>query len=274
MNLPVRWNMSERICEAYEKLGAQSSALHGHHHFLMTLITSGRGVQTLNGKDIPFEAGDIFILSPADFHKNTVADGETYDYLGAKFPYEILDSRLSDMCELGRFPIHLHLSETTEERIRSAFRLLVSESERKASTPDSEVLLRALIEQILILALRELPREERSPSGEFVNRTLGFLHSSFREAVTVSDAASYVGYTPNYFNTIFRGAFGVPFGVYLRNMRLSYAKNLLLSGNAPLTEIAIDAGFGSLSHFSRSFRAANGMSPIEYRKRYKPEQKE
>ncbi len=264
--------MSDRVCEAYEKKNAGSSTLHGHHHFLMTLITAGKGVQTLNGEDISFKEGDLFILSPADFHKNTVAAGEHYDYYGVKFPYEIIASELSDMCELSRFPIHLRLSETTKVRITHAFRLLVEEAGAERKTPDSEILMRALIEQLLILALRELPTEDRTPAGSFVNRALGFLHSNFREPIAVADAAAYVGYAPNYFNTIFHSVFGIPFGAYLRNMRLTYAKNLLLSGNMSLTEIAIDAGFGSLSHFSRSFRAVHGVSPIEYRKRYKAEQ--
>jgi AraC-like DNA-binding protein len=49
-------------------------------------------------------------------------------------------------------------------------------------------------------------------------------------------------------------------------MRLSYAKNLLLSGDATLTEIALKAGFCSLSHFSRTFSAEYGMFPTEYRR--------
>lgn len=266
MNIPVRWNMNDKICEAYERKNAGTSALHGHHHFLITLITRGEGIQTLNGEDVPFKAGDLFILSPADFHKNTITCPDGYDYLGAKFPFEVLDPRLCDMCELDRFPIRVSLCSDTEKRIRSAFELLVEESSKMRRTPDSEILLSALIEQIFILSIRALPKKDSRKSSAFVNRALSFLYSNFSKPLTVGDAAAYVGYTPNYFNSMFHKEFGAPFASYLRNMRLGYAKNLLLSGNAPLTEIAIEAGFGSLSHFSRNFSAEYGFSPMEYRK--------
>ena len=66
MSMPIRWNLNKNICDAYEKQGSKSSALHGHHHFLITLITGGAGTQVLNGKEIFFEPGDLFLLSPRD----------------------------------------------------------------------------------------------------------------------------------------------------------------------------------------------------------------
>ena len=267
MKLPIRWNLENKICEAYRRSDAGTSALHGHNHFLITLITRGEGTQTLNGEDIAFREGDLFILSPADFHKNTLRDGESYDYYGVKFKYELLSPALSDMCAMERFPVHISLSEQGRRFIGSAFELLCLECSSGRRDEASEVLMRGLIEEIFVLAIRELPKAETSSSGSFVNRTLGFLHSNFRERITVAEAAAYVGYTPNYFNSIFHRAFGEPFGVYLRNMRLNYAKNLLLSGDLPLTIIAIESGFGSLSHFSRIFKSESGESPTEYRKR-------
>ena len=266
IKVPIRWTLENKICEAYERKNVGSSALHGHNHFLITLIKRGVGVQTLNGEEIAFRPGDLFILSPADFHKNTLAPGETYDYYGVKFKYELLDSRLSEMCALDRFPVRIRLSDTTESFISSAFSLLFKECETPTLSADSEVLIKALVEQIFILAVRELPAADSYVSDAFVNRTLGFLQSNFREKVTVSDVAACVGYTPNYFNSIFHRVFGVTFGNYLRNMRLEYAKNLLLSGDAPLTEIAIESGFGSLSHFSRNFSDAFGCTPTQLRR--------
>ena len=73
MSIPTRWQLEKDICDAYEAKEHTSSALHGHYHFLLIYITRGRGVQTLNGSEIPFGEGDMFLLSPADFHKNTVA---------------------------------------------------------------------------------------------------------------------------------------------------------------------------------------------------------
>ncbi len=265
MKPPVRFRLDDSVCDAYfvEKMG--SSALHGHHHFLLTLVTRGEGVQLLNGREIPFAPRDLFILSPADFHKNVLPRGESYAYFGVKFHYELLDSRLAALASLDRFPLHVRLGEGEAAEAEAIFSRLVSE----CAHPDrmaGAVLRRALVEQLFILALRSLPATEAGRDSVFVNRALGYLYSHFGESIGVADAAAYIGYTPNYFNSLFRESFGVPFGAYLRKMRLSYAHNLLSAGGAGVTEAAAEAGFLSLSHFSRAFKEEYGTSPASFKK--------
>ena len=266
MTMPVLWSMDNLVCDAYEALDSISSGLHGHHHFLLTVITRGRGIQTLNGKDIQFCPNDLFLLSPSDFHRNTVAPGESFDYFGVKFSYELLDERLSDLCVMERFPIHIHLSDSTAKIIRFIFTQLVDESRHGQNRLANRAYQQALVEQLFILALREMPQDNAVRPSTFINRALGYIYSHFYEPITVSDAASYVGYTPNYFNTRFRELLNVPFGEYLRQLRLTYAENLLLASNTSVTEIALEAGFASLSHFSHCFCVKYGVSPQQYRK--------
>ena len=266
MSMPVRWDMSKKICDAYRIKGARSSDLHGHHHYLITLVTGGSGVQTLNGAEIAFEPGDLFVLSPMDFHENRVESTDGYDYLGVKFPYGVIDPRLWELWGNDSFPMHSRLADSEYSEIRAIMERLVDECRRESALAASEIMLKALLEQLVVLVIRALPRTVGSGADNFISRTLGFLHSNFRDSVSVADAAANVGYTPNYFNTIFRERFGSPFGEYLKKMRLSYAKNLLLSGDASLTEIALEAGFCSLSHFSRTFSAEYGVFPTEYRR--------
>lgn len=268
MTIPVRYAMDEVVCDAYEAVRTQSSTLHGHHHFLLTLITQGSGIQTLNGREIPFQPDDMFFLSPADFHKNTLAEGESFSYYGLKFAYELLDDRLTDLCALDQLPMHMHLQEPDATVAREAFRQLVEECEHGKDRPGSKAYQQALAEQLIILALRQIKQDDQQRPEVFINRALGYLHSHFSESITVANAAAYVGYTPNYFNTCFREQMGMPFGEYLRQMRLNYGENLLRSSAMPITDVAYASGFGSLSYFSRSFCKQYGISPLEYRKKY------
>lgn len=287
MSMPVRWQMQDLIdehqmqhrnaapasahrtpiCDACKIVGRGSSVLHGHQHFLMTLITRGRGIQTLNGVDIPFQADDLFLLSPVDFHHNTVAEGESFDYYRVCFSYELLEARLSSLFAPDKLPLHLHLSKNTAALATELFARLAEESENGQERAGHKTYLQALVEQLLIVVLRELPASQVSQPSTPVNRALGYLHAHFHEQISVGDAAAFAGYTPNYFNYCFRNRMGIPFGEYLRNMRLAYAENLLRASNMPVTEIAFESGFGSLSHFSRSFRETYGCAPQEYRRK-------
>jgi len=287
MSIPVRWQMQDLIdehkkhnpaadnqeenltpiCDACKITGRGSSVIHGHQHFIMTLIIRGNGTQTLNGKDIPFEANDLFLLSPADFHCNTVAAGQSFDYYRLCFSYELLEARLAGLIAPDKLPLHIHLSNDASALIQDIFGRLVDESENGQERLGHKACLQALAEQLLILIMRELPNAQASLPSTPVNRALGYLHAHFHEPISVGDAAAYAGYTPNYFNYCFRNQMGIPFGEYLRNMRLNYAENLLRASNMPVTEIAFESGFGSLSHFSRSFRETYGCAPQEYRRK-------
>jgi len=268
MNIPVRWRLEDKICYAYEATRSYSSGLHGHHHFLLTLITEGSGVQTLNGREISFGPNDLFLLSPADFHKNTLEEGASFSYFGVKFTYDLLDDRLSELCALDKLPLYLHLQDSTAQVARNIFSQLIEECQRGEERLGNRAYLQLLVEQLIILALREIKKDALVCPQAFINRALGYLYSHFSEPITVGSAAAYVGYTPNYFNTCFRQQMGMPFGEYLKQMRLNYAENLLRSSQMPITEVAYESGFGSLSYFSRCFREFRGVSPQDYRKKY------
>lgn len=268
MNIPVRWQLEDTVCYAYKTTHSESSGLHGHHHFLLTLITDGTGVQTLNGQDIPFGPNDLFLLSPADFHKNTLKEGNSFSYYGVKFTYDLLDDRLSDLFALDRLPLYLHLTDSTAQIAKNILCQLVDECQNGAERLGNRAYLQLLVEQLIILTLREIKKDALVSPQAFINRALGYLYSHFSESITVGDAAAYVGYTPNYFNTCFRQQMGIPFGEYLQQMRLNYAENLLRSSQMPITEVAYESGFGSLSYFSRCFHTARGLSPQEYRKQH------
>lgn len=270
---PVRWRMDDQICQAYQEERTHSTPLHGHNHFLLTLITEGSGLQTLNGKEIFFQPGDMFLLSPADFHKNTLQYGQPFSYYGVKFTYELMDDRLSELCALDRLPLYLHLPEKTASLAEGICAQLVEECRNGRNRVGSRAYLQSLVEQLIILALREIKEDRFVQPEAFINRALGYLYSHFSEPITVADAAAHMGYTPNYFNTCFRKHLGMPFGEYLADMRLNYGENLLRSSTLSATEIAYEAGFTSLSYFSRCFQKKFNCSPREYRKNHQEEAK-
>ena len=223
----IRWEMEDSVCDAYLVTKCGNSGLHGHHHFLLTLIINGTGIQRINGKDISFRPGDLFVLSPADFHQNIVEEGKSFDYYGVKFFYDLLDPELAELCSPDLFPIYIHLSDKSYTTARSLFELLVEEMQYGKERAANRVYLRGLINHLFILMLRQIPAKNNSSSDTSFNRVLGFLYSHFHENISVRDAAACMGYTTNYFNTRFRQVIGIPFGMCLRQIRLEYAKKCL-----------------------------------------------
>lgn len=66
-------------------------------------------------------------------------------------------------------------------------------------------------------------------------------------------------------NEDFRRHFHATPAAVLTRARIDWSRKALVAGDAPIGEIAVDAGFESLSTFYDNFRRASGLAPQEYR---------
>jgi AraC-like DNA-binding protein len=86
--------------------------------------------------------------------------------------------------------------------------------------------------------------------------------------ITLLDLAGTAGLSPFHFLRVFEQVTGVTPHQYLRRARLrAAAARLVAEEGVPVTDIALDAGFGDISNFNRAFRAEFGVSPGAYRRR-------
>lgn len=266
MSNPVRWKLDGENCTAYLSKSSDSSNLHGHQHFLITYIVNGCGVQILNEKELPFSAGDMFFLSPLDFHKNTVKKSETFDHFGVKFSFDFLDDKLLELISLRKFPFSVHLSESTQKIVSGLFLQLTEKSSNPNKSKFDILYMQSVVRLFFLLAMNESPEIVVDHNSEFIEKTFKFIYRNLDRTITIADISAYVGYSPNHFNTKFQKETGLPFSSYLRQLRLEYAKKLLHSEKKSITDISLEAGFGTSQLFSRLFRQKYSMSPREYRK--------
>jgi AraC family transcriptional regulator len=85
------------------------------------------------------------------------------------------------------------------------------------------------------------------------------------EPIDLGAAAREAGLSPFHFLRVFTGVLGVTPKQYVIRARLGRAARLLAEGDQPITEIALDVGFGDLSNFVRTFHRAAGVSPRRFR---------
>lgn len=72
-----------------------------------------------------------------------------------------------------------------------------------------------------------------------------------------------------YISQLFKNEIGVNFLAYLTNIRMEYAKKLLLSKNYAIAEIAEKSGYGDYRVFTKAFKKAEGVTPSQYRRDFK-----
>nr|WP_279236740.1 helix-turn-helix transcriptional regulator [Dyella sp. RRB7] len=72
--------------------------------------------------------------------------------------------------------------------------------------------------------------------------------------------------SPSAFVRAFKKSLGITPHQWLLSRRIEYADDLLSDGSLSLVEVALAAGFGDQSHFTRIFTRRVGVSPGAYRR--------
>jgi AraC-like DNA-binding protein len=96
-----------------------------------------------------------------------------------------------------------------------------------------------------------------------------YLRECFRRStrVTVAEFAAYLGCHPDYLARTASSILGTSSLLnFLRRKQLEEAERLLRVTNLSMAEIALRAGFGTISTFYRRFHEAYAMAPGAFRK--------
>jgi AraC-like DNA-binding protein len=94
-----------------------------------------------------------------------------------------------------------------------------------------------------------------------------FIHTHYTNNLTLRQVAGAVHVDPFSLSRKFKKMTGINFSHYISRLRVEKAKDLLLNPHHRVIEIAFEIGFGSLTHFGRTFRQIVGLNPTEYRAR-------
>jgi AraC family transcriptional regulator len=122
----------------------------------------------------------------------------------------------------------------------------------------------------LTLAQRSLGSRTTHTAGantgrqRLADRTKLILASDLSRRWALADIAAEVGVSPVYLTQVFQQVEGVP--LYRYQLRLRLARSLDLLGQyEDLSQLSLELGFSSHSHFSASFLKTYGRTPTEFR---------
>ena len=122
------------------------------------------------------------------------------------------------------------------------------------------------LELLAALVRRRQDQARPGPPPAWLRRVREALDDRHTErALRIADLAAVAGVDPAHLARAFRTHFGTTPGAYLREARVRRAADALARSAAPLSRIALDAGFADQSHFTRVFRASYGVTPRRWR---------
>lgn len=104
-----------------------------------------------------------------------------------------------------------------------------------------------------------------SPDLALEQQLLLYIESHYTENISLKLLAHTFGISTFQISRIFSSRLHTSLPRYINAKRLEHAKDLLAHSGQSVTQIALDAGFGSTRTFFREFHHAFGISPGEYR---------
>ena len=94
---------------------------------------------------------------------------------------------------------------------------------------------------------------------------LEYIYANYTvQNITIGKLAELCGISEPYLRRLFSKSFSVSPSVYIRNMRIKYAAELLVTGEYSVTEAAVLSGFSDTAYFSREFKKVMGVSQKSY----------
>lgn len=114
-----------------------------------------------------------------------------------------------------------------------------------------------------------LRSKTESVNNKLIREIMQMMKDKMSENFTLKDIAQQFSFSPNYLGYLFKEETGKTFSEVLIQLRMEQAGKLLKDPKCKIYEIASQVGYRYLPYFSRQFKEAYGMTPMEYRKREK-----
>lgn len=99
-----------------------------------------------------------------------------------------------------------------------------------------------------------------------IRKVASFVEANLDRSIRNDELATIARLNTSHFGRAFRNSFGEPPHEYVIRRRVERAQGLMLSTDAPLSEIALDCGLADQSHLTRLFRRMVGQSPRAWRR--------
>lgn len=118
----------------------------------------------------------------------------------------------------------------------------------------------------LVVAVNKLPQLQNNDASQDdrLLAMINFMQANYK-TVTLEDLASEFHLSTPYVSKYIKDKSGKTFGEHVTQIRLKKAKTLLKNGNMTIENISYSVGYPNAEHFSRIFKKAFQMTPVQYR---------
>lgn len=249
---------------------------HFHDFYEIYYLLSGQRHYYIRNRMYALEAGDLVFINKNHLHRTTGGSSLPHERVLISFDDAYLEPVAPGPGWMNVFGGESFLLRpTAHEQGGIADLLQAMLEEQKDGQLWSTEYTRLLLQQLLITLERirrakpALVSPEQSEGQRRVYGIIEYLDTRFAEKLSLDGIAEQFFISATYLCRIFKQTTGFTIIEYLNYVRIREAKVLLTQTDRPITRVAAEAGFESIAHFGRKFKAITGRSPLQYRKQHR-----
>lgn len=230
----------------------QPDRLHYHGCAELGFCVSGSGLFFIGNKTFTYSEGDIIVINPYCPHiAHTPYDSSSiWQFISVDLPAFNLS------CRTGS---RLFRDDDCKELLRLAF------NEANGRSPDRRDVFTLLLRAFLMKSARIPGDTADSGDAAVIAPALDLIYGKYASSISVTDMADACHVSESCFRRAFRKYTGKAPQEYLTDMRMQTASVLLRSTDIPISGIAGEVGYDSLSSFNRQFMRSFGIQPRKLR---------
>ena len=250
--------------------------MHHHQAFELYYIIKGEREYFIEDQFFKLCEGDLVII-PQNLLHRTEGKGAsrflvyfTYDYLRRFFTQETINH-----LKIHR-PLVFRPDDSTKDSLNLMLNTLLSEFNRvsKEGTLLQSPQIAGYLYQILFTITTQnntyIPQKY---SDSRIENIVKYINENYSQITDIEEIAEHFYISKYHLCRIFNQNLGVPLITYLNTIKIRRACEMIQNERTSLTEIAMKCGFNSSSYFCKVFKSEKGVSPTEFKKQHKPNER-
>ena len=247
-----------------------SNIRHAHGAcFEILLVCNGTGNFLVRDKLLPLQKNCLYFINGMETHCSIPQDAKCYERRKIVFSSAFL-GRLLDFTEsavlaqslfLENGGCYYTLSGDALRAVNESFADIEDALTRQQNGAKA-VVATALLRMVCAVRTQ---KEADTKTDERIKNALDYINANLFEPLTLDGICQRAFLSKSYLCHAFKNTVGMRVFDYILSRRLSIAKQLLLTSDKPISEIAMSTGFSTFAYFSKVFKAQEGVTPKQFR---------
>jgi AraC-type DNA-binding domain-containing proteins len=235
----------------------------GLDEYLIIYTVSGEGCLKVSGEVKQLKKEQAVLINCNDYHEYHPVGNEIWEFKYVHFNGCCAREYFNILNEKGTKIINVNKRRNISEQIDTIKAMLSSNT----VLPDINAC------QQLVALLTDLIIADKSGGSAGIVRkyeqdvlnAINYIKINYKNIITIDDISEIVHYSKYHFIKIFKNYTGSNPHEYLNIYRITKAKELLLTSDLSINEIATAVGFFDSNGFRKRFKKIVGITPSEFR---------